>query len=72
MIYFLYPETSNRHLEDIDRLYRENEGMVFVFRNKEAIQTQRPERYEAGEQDLKRRLGSKGLDDGSVEHVDQV
>ncbi|KAF8869218.1 general substrate transporter [Mucidula mucida] len=34
LIYLVYPETSNRHLEDVDRLYRENEGMVWVFRNK--------------------------------------
>ncbi|KAL0564080.1 hypothetical protein V5O48_017975 [Marasmius crinis-equi] len=45
LVWLFYPETSNRHLEDIDRLYRENQGMVLVIRNKEAIQTERPQRF---------------------------
>lgn len=45
LIWLVYPETSNRHLEDIDRLYRENKSMVFVFRNKEATQVKRPQRF---------------------------
>ncbi|KAK7047785.1 hypothetical protein VNI00_006113 [Paramarasmius palmivorus] len=44
-VYFFYPETANRQLEDMDRLYRENKNLVFVPRNKEAIQTSRPQRY---------------------------
>ncbi|KAG7085499.1 hypothetical protein E1B28_003062 [Marasmius oreades] len=45
LVWVLYPETSNRHLEDIDRLYRENQNMVFVLGKEEAIQTERPQRY---------------------------
>jgi len=45
LIWLVYPETANRHLEDIDRLYRENKNMVFVFRNKEATQVERPQRF---------------------------
>ncbi|KAJ7641622.1 general substrate transporter [Roridomyces roridus] len=45
VVWLFYPETANRHLEDIDRLYRENSKMVFVFRNKEAIQMERPQRF---------------------------
>ncbi|KAL0066950.1 hypothetical protein AAF712_005939 [Marasmius tenuissimus] len=45
LVWVFYPETSNRHLEDIDRMYRENQGMVFVIGNKEATQTQRPQRF---------------------------
>ncbi|KAF8229257.1 general substrate transporter [Tricholoma matsutake] len=45
LIWAIYPETANRHLEDIDRLYRENKSMVFVFKNKEAIQVERPQRF---------------------------
>ncbi|KAF7777688.1 hypothetical protein Agabi119p4_3760 [Agaricus bisporus var. burnettii] len=45
LIWIFYPETTNRHLEDIDILYRENRGMVFAFRHKEAIQIERPERF---------------------------
>ncbi len=69
-----YPETSNRQLEDIDRLYRENQGMVMVFRNKEAIQTQRPERYESpeGSGELKKRRDTKEIDVGSVEHIENM
>ncbi|GLB42694.1 putative major facilitator superfamily, sugar transporter (TC 2.A.1.1) family protein [Lyophyllum shimeji] len=45
LIWLIYPETSNRHLEDIDRLYRENRSMILVYRNKEATQVQRPQRF---------------------------
>lgn len=45
LIWLFYPETANRHLEDIDRLYREDKSMTFVFRNKEAIQVERPQRF---------------------------
>ncbi|OBT75968.1 hypothetical protein VF21_05741 [Pseudogymnoascus sp. 05NY08] len=42
--YFFYPETANRSLEDIDRLFDTKPGL-FVYRNKLAIQLQRPEIY---------------------------
>ncbi|KAF8631640.1 hypothetical protein AX17_005042 [Amanita inopinata Kibby_2008] len=45
LIWLVYPETANRHLEDIDRVYRENKGMIFVFRKKEVIQVERPQRF---------------------------
>ncbi|KAJ7773662.1 general substrate transporter [Mycena maculata] len=45
VVWLLYPETANRHLEDIDHLYRDNSEMVWVFRNKEAIQMERPQRF---------------------------
>ncbi|EKM83216.1 hypothetical protein AGABI1DRAFT_118543 [Agaricus bisporus var. burnettii JB137-S8] len=45
LIWIFYPETTNRHLEDIDILYRENKDMVFAFRHKEAVQIERPERF---------------------------
>ena len=45
LVYLVYPETANRHLEDIDKLYREGESTVFVFRNKEATQVERPQRF---------------------------
>ncbi|RDW91866.1 putative sugar transporter-1 [Coleophoma crateriformis] len=44
IVYLFYPETSDRTLEDIDRLFREN-GSVFVFKDKDAIAAKRPERY---------------------------
>ncbi|KAF9467574.1 general substrate transporter [Collybia nuda] len=45
LIWLVYPETANRHLEDIDRLYRENKSMIFVYNNKEATQVERPQRF---------------------------
>ena len=33
------------HLEDIHELYWEDKSMIFVFRNKEAIQVERPQRF---------------------------
>ncbi|KAF7290700.1 Hexose carrier protein [Mycena indigotica] len=45
VVWLFYPETANRHLEDIDYLYRENPRMVVVVRNKEAIQLERPQRF---------------------------
>ncbi|KAJ7187026.1 general substrate transporter [Mycena filopes] len=45
VVWLFYPETANRHLEDIDHLYRDNSTMVLVFRNKEAIQMERPQRF---------------------------
>lgn len=44
IVYLFYPETSDRTLEDIDRLFREN-GSVFIFKDKDAISAKRPERY---------------------------
>ncbi|KAJ7640318.1 general substrate transporter [Mycena polygramma] len=49
VVWLLYPETANRHLEDIDHLYRDNSTMVWVFRNKEAIQMERPQRFVDGD-----------------------
>lgn len=45
LIWLLYPETANRHLEDIDRIYRDNPGLVFVFRKKDLVQVGRPQRF---------------------------
>ncbi|PFH49548.1 hypothetical protein AMATHDRAFT_63031 [Amanita thiersii Skay4041] len=50
LIWLVYPETANRHLEDIDRIYRENKGMIFVFNKEEVIQVERPHRFVVAEQ----------------------
>lgn len=44
IIYFFYPETANRTLEDIGRLF-ESEPVIFINRNKTALQLQRPIEY---------------------------
>ncbi|KAG2420177.1 hypothetical protein HFD88_004977 [Aspergillus terreus] len=58
-IYFFYPETANRALEDIDLFFRENHGL-FVHNNKEAVSTQRPARYVEIEQELVHRNATYG------------
>ncbi|THU90604.1 general substrate transporter [Dendrothele bispora CBS 962.96] len=70
LVWLLYPETANRHLEDIDKLYRENKSMVFVVGNKEAVQTERPERFVEADRERERLAmmeqegnGSHGLDE---------
>ncbi|KAF9530810.1 general substrate transporter [Crepidotus variabilis] len=45
LIYLIYPETANRHLEDIDKLYRENKDMVIVAGIKDATDVRRPQRF---------------------------
>lgn len=44
IVYLFYPETSDRSLEDIDRLFRENSD-VFIFRDKNATCKKRPHAY---------------------------
>ena len=44
IVYFLYPETSQRSLEDIDRLFRDDQS-ILIFRNKDAIASRRPAAY---------------------------
>ena len=50
-IYFFYPETSNRTLEDIDRYFRDNKS-IFVNNIPEGLCVERPARYAEIEQSL--------------------
>lgn len=65
IVYLFYPETSDRTLEDIDRLFREN-GSILVFRDPDAVGRKRPARYfeeeTFGRLDVEERksLGSSG------------
>ena len=43
-IHRFYPETADRKLEDIDRLFRENQN-ILIFRDKDAIASKRPAAY---------------------------
>ena len=43
-VYFFYPETAGRSLEDIDRVFVGNTPLL-IFRDKEAIAEKRPERF---------------------------
>jgi hypothetical protein len=49
VIYFLYPETSNRSLEDIDLYYRENPSLL-VTKDPDAICARRPLKFVEQEQ----------------------
>ncbi|KAK6002235.1 hypothetical protein QM012_001873 [Aureobasidium pullulans] len=57
IVYCLYPETSDRTLEDMDRFFRENHD-ILVFRHKDAISTKRPLAYIEHEQEEVRRNSS--------------
>jgi hypothetical protein len=57
LVYFLYPETAGRSLEDIDRFFH-GEAPLLVFRDKEAIASRRPEKYVQMEQEEIRRHSS--------------
>lgn len=57
IVYFLYPETSQRSLEDIDRLFRDDQS-ILIFRNKDAIASRRPAAYVEHEQREVRRNSS--------------
>lgn len=50
-VYFFYPETANRSLEDIDRFFHENPS-PFVNGNPEAVSIKRPARYVEIENEL--------------------
>ncbi|QRD87596.1 sugar and other transporter-domain-containing protein [Aspergillus flavus] len=51
LIYFFYPETPNRPLEDIDRFFIENKGLL-IIRNPDATSANRRTRYIECELDI--------------------
>lgn len=57
MEFRFYPETADRKLEDIDRLFRENQN-ILIFRDKDAISSKRPAAYIEHEQREVRRNSS--------------
>ena len=69
LIWLVYPETANRHLEDIDRLYRDDSSMILVFRNKEAIQLERPQRFIDADREQVIRTRSIGARDDAGSRV---
>ncbi|KAH8703133.1 general substrate transporter [Talaromyces proteolyticus] len=75
VIYFFYPETSNRILEDMDAYYRSNPSLI-VTRDKDAISTKRPQKFiqqenEELQKNLRRASVSAAGDTKDLaEHVD--
>jgi Sugar (and other) transporter len=57
IVYLFYPETADRTLEDIDRMYRENPKLL-VFRDKAIISSKRPLEYIQHEEEQVRRNSS--------------
>ncbi|KAL9106162.1 MAG: hypothetical protein Q9227_008754 [Pyrenula ochraceoflavens] len=57
IIYFFFPETTNRTLEDIDRLFRDGVPL-FVVLDKDAVSSKRPAKYIEHEQSEVRRNSS--------------
>lgn len=57
IVYLFYPETADRSLEDIDRMYRENPKLL-VFRDKSITSSKRPVEYVQHEQEQVRRNSS--------------
>ncbi|KAJ3534759.1 hypothetical protein NM208_g7413 [Fusarium decemcellulare] len=58
VIYFLYPETSNRKLEDMDAYFRQDPSLI-VIKDKDAIAAKRPLKYvQQEEEDIRRERGS--------------
>ena len=57
IIYLFYPETADRSLEDMDRLFRENHD-ILIYKDKYAISSKRPPAYLEYEQAEVRRNSS--------------
>ena len=57
IVYLFYPETADRSLEDIDRMYRENPKLL-VFRDKTLTISKRPTEYIEHENEQIRRNSS--------------
>ena len=59
IVYFLYPETAGRTLEDMDRFFREDPPLLVNF-DKDACSKRRPEKYIEHEEKEVRRHSSVG------------
>ncbi len=57
IVYFFYPETAGRSLEDLDRFFRESPSL-FVFKDKDAVSSKRPQKYVEHEEGEIRRHSS--------------
>ncbi|KAL4767646.1 hypothetical protein BDW60DRAFT_226402 [Aspergillus nidulans var. acristatus] len=74
VMYFLYPETANRTLEDIDSYFRSNPPLL-VTRDPDAISAKRPLKYvQREDEEIQRRMKEARImgrksDGASVEHV---
>ncbi|KGO46254.1 Major facilitator superfamily domain, general substrate transporter [Penicillium expansum] len=70
IIYFIYPETANRKLEDIDAYYRTNPPLIVVG-DADAISTKRPLQFVYHE-DEEVQKNAKDIAAGAVEYEEHV
>ncbi|KAE9376448.1 sugar transporter [Stipitochalara longipes BDJ] len=69
VVYLFYPETADRSLEDIDRFFKENQG-IFIFKYKDAVSVKRPVQYAVDEQ---RKIEENAVEKRMmVDHVEQA
>ncbi|KAJ9200974.1 hypothetical protein DTO164E3_3723 [Paecilomyces variotii] len=72
VIYFFYPETANRTLEDMDAYYRSNPDLI-VIRDPDAVFVKRPLKYiQHEEEEIQKnaKQGGDNLDKAVVEHAE--
>ncbi|KAJ6083121.1 hypothetical protein N7467_007256 [Penicillium canescens] len=72
VIYFFYPETANRTLEDLDAYYRSSPALI-VTKDPDAVSIKRPLKYiRHEEEELKKALnqGDSKMDKVHAEHVE--
>ena len=62
IVYFFYPETANRSLEDLDRYFTENKN-ILVYRDKVATSSKRPQEFMIREvQEVRRNSSVRSID----------
>lgn len=65
-VYLFYPETAGRSLEDLDRLFRENQD-IFVFKHSDAISYKRPAALEEHyEREYRHNSSAVGISEGAA------
>ncbi|KAJ5593981.1 uncharacterized protein N7459_000189 [Penicillium hispanicum] len=71
ILYFFYPETANRSLEDIDAYYRSDPSLI-VIRDRDAICRGRPQKYiDHEDAEIEKTAASKGMGQQvEAEHVE--
>ncbi|KAJ5886989.1 uncharacterized protein N7473_009663 [Penicillium subrubescens] len=70
VLYFLYPETANRSLEDIDAYYHSNPSLIVTI-DADAICRKRPQKYiDREDEELERTTASKGIRLVAAQHVE--
>ena len=63
VIYFLYPETANRSLEDLDEYYRTEPNLI-VTTDKDAVSVARPQKFIEREREEVSRIRRRNVADG--------